>query len=311
MKRQLTAQILLIHIVSLLSFGATARTPHMALQASTPVKSHQQQITEWQKDRHEYLKKEDGWLSLTGLFWLTSGMNGIGSESDNKVILPKDKAVDYLGSYLLNDGKITANFPPNSQVFEDGKAVLRQTIETDHQQKATILNHGSLSWYVIEREGRFGVRVRDSQLPQQKSLATLGYFDINPAWIIDATFTPYKEDKQLQVPTVMDWYWQASSPGQVTFSKDGQQHQLDIIDSGDVYFIIFGDKTNGGQTYGAGRFLYIDKPKAGQSLTELTIDFNMAHNPPCVFTPFATCPLPPPQNKLALDVTAGEKNFHL
>jgi uncharacterized protein (DUF1684 family) len=287
-------------------FCALLSNTSAANQLPVKTDTHQQDIKKWQQDRFNELKEEDSWLSVTGLFWLTEGVNGIGSEVDNKIGLPKG-APEYLGSYILKKNKITANFPPGSKVFHGDKPVTRLLIETDHQQKPTLLKYGTLIWTVIEREGRFGVRVKDLSLPQKKSLTDLGYFPTRVSWVVKSKFEAYKESKNLQVPTVMDWFWQATSPGRVTFTKNGQRHQLDIIDSGDEYFIIFGDTTNGKQTYGAGRFLYVDKPKAGG---DIIIDFNKAHNPPCVFTPYATCPLPPPQNNLKLAVDAGEKNFH-
>jgi uncharacterized protein (DUF1684 family) len=282
-------------LCAVLSFNVAAQNP-----------SYQQTISNWQQERFLQLKQPDSWLSVTGLFWLTNGMNGIGSEIDNKIGLPRGNP-EYLGSYHLKKGLITANFPPGSGVYHQDKPVIRMPIETDHQQSPTVLKYKTLTWSVIQREGRFGVRVKDLSMPAKKSLDSLKYFTINSRWAIKGKFVAYKTERKLQVPTVMDWFWQATSPGKVLFSYNNQQHQLDIIDSGDKYFIIFGDSTNGKQTYGAGRFLYVEKPTTGN---DIILDFNKAHNPPCVFTPYATCPLPPPQNNLKLNVLAGEKDFH-
>ena len=167
---------------------------------------------------------------------------------------------------------------------------------------------GSASFYVIDRDGRKGLRVKDTQAPTRQHFLGIDAFPIDPSWRIEATWVPAQPGETLEMGSVIGTIDKYPVPGKLEFTRDGRHFEiLPVIEvPGDTqYFIVFADRTSGKETYGAARFLYIDPPKDGK----VVLDFNKAYNPPCAFTPFATCPLAPPENRLDLRVTAGEKNY--
>ena len=170
-----------------------------------------------------------------------------------------------------------------------------------------MLRRGSLLFYLIRRGDKIGVRVKDSQSEARRNFRGLDYFPIDPGWRIEARFEPYDPPRSISVPNVLGQDNDEKSPGAIVFEHGGKTYRLDpVLEPGETdYFVIFGDRTNGKTTYGAGRFLYVAPPVGGKTV----IDFNKAYNPPCVFTDFATCPLPPPQNKLPIPVEAGEEEY--
>ncbi|HUM02108.1 MAG TPA: DUF1684 domain-containing protein, partial [Thermoanaerobaculia bacterium] len=178
----------------------------------------------------------------------------------------------------------------------------------DSSGEATRLSHGSLSFYLIKRGAKWGVRVRDSEAATLKNFKGVENFPVDPAWRISARFEKYQPAKKVEVPNVLEKPEKQDSPGAVVFTKDGKTYRLDALVGGPKgeLFLVFGDQTNSKETYGGGRFLHTPPPSADGSVV---VDFNRAINPPCAFTPYATCPLPPKGNGLALAVTAGEKTY--
>ena len=170
-----------------------------------------------------------------------------------------------------------------------------------------MLVHGSLSFFAIRRGDRLGVRVKDSEAATLKAFHGLDYFPLEPKWKLVARFEAAAEPKEIPIPNALGFDEPILSPGHVVFTLDGVEHRLLALDdTGDGrLFLVFGDKTNGRETYGGGRFLYTDPPQGGR----VELDFNRAYNPPCVFTPYATCPLPPRENRLPMRIEAGEKSF--
>jgi uncharacterized protein (DUF1684 family) len=181
-------------------------------------------------------------------------------------------------------------------------------LQPDTSGSPTILQHGSLKFYVIKRSERFGIRVKDSQAKALREFAGMESFPIDPAWRVVARFEPYTPPREITVPNVTGEPTREIVPGALVFEKGGKTFRLEPVaeEGSEELFIIFGDQTNGFETYGAGRFLYAPQP---DSAGRVPLDFNIAYNPPCVFTPYATCPLPPPQNKLAVRIEAGEKAY--
>ena len=178
-------------------------------------------------------------------------------------------------------------------------------LATDAKGKPTVLELGSLSFYAIQRGDRVGVRIKDKESPERAAFKGVDTFTPDPKWRVVAHFVPYK-DKKIPITNVLGQVSDNSSPGAVVFDWQGKTYRLDALGNlKDGLSLIFGDTTNGKLTYGAGRFLDTDPPKDGR----VVVDFNTAYNPPCAFTAFATCPLPPAQNKLAIAVEAGEKKF--
>jgi hypothetical protein len=275
---------------------------------SQPDAAYLAQIQEWHQKRMESLQKPNGWLSLVGLYWLKPGENSFGDDPANDIVFPADKTPAFIGTFLLQDTTVTVRINPGIPVYHDNQPVTQMVLKNDLSGDPTILNYGSLSWYIIKRGDQYGVRLKDSESPRLKNFKGIEMFPINPEWRIRATFEPYEPLKTIEVPTVLGTVDESLCPGALVFSYNGKQYQLDPIAEPDAeqLFVIFGDQTNGVETYGAGRFLYVDAP---DSNNVTYIDFNKSYNPPCIFTPYATCQLPPEQNILPFKVTAGEKNY--
>ena len=268
---------------------------------------YQKEIDDWHKDRIARLTKPDGWLSLAGLYWLKEGENTFGSDSSNDIIFPKWKAKPFLGSFFLDSGKVTVKMRYGFALNKDEKKISEIQMVNDLEGEPTILKFGSLSWNIIKRSGNmYGVRLRDSENPLIKKFKGVERFDVNPEWRIEAKFNSYSPAKKISIPNIIGTIDEEDSPGYLEFSFDEKKYKVDVLNSGNQLFLIFADLTNGEETYGAGRFLMIDRPAPnGKTI----IDFNKAYNPPCAFTKYATCPLPPKQNQLKLRIEAGEKKY--
>ena len=264
---------------------------------------YEKEIKTWQQQRAEDLKKENSWLNLAGLFWLDQGKNSFGGNFDNKIVFPKNRSKDFLGNFILEKGEVFIEAKDNAEVFnENGKV---EKLKISPAEKSIILKHNSLRWFVIKRGERYAIRLRDLESPFLKEFHGIETFPINAKWRIKAKFVP-TEGKKIPILDVTGQTSQQDLPGILVFTVAGKEYKLDALKEGDEFFIIFGDKTNKKETYGAGRFLYATKPDA-EGYTYL--DFNKAYNPPCAFTPYATCPLPPKQNQLPIEINAGEKNY--
>lgn len=264
------------------------------------------EINEWHAKRIENLKKENGWLNLVGLFWLKEGENKFGSDKSNYIIFP-DSAPRFMGSFFLKDSTVEMKVNKGVEIFFENREQVNTVIMKHDQQKGTtIFDHGSLRWNLIKRGDKYGIRLRDLNSELVINFPGVEMFPINVDWRIEAEFESYNPPKEIDVPTVLGTIEKEKSPGALVFTKDNKKYRLDVTDAGKSYFVIFADLTNGKETYGAGRFLSV--PKA-DSTGKIVIDFNKSYNPPCAFTKYATCPLPPKQNYLSLEVTAGEKNY--
>jgi uncharacterized protein (DUF1684 family) len=269
---------------------------------------YRQEVDQWRTDRVTRLTAPAGWLSLIGLEWLQPGDNRIGSAADNDIVVSAMPA--HLGvASLRADGSMHLALAADSGALIDGKPLREATLVDDAGEGApTVVSLGTLSFLAIDREGRKGLRIRDSEAPTRRDFAGIDYFPIDPAWRIEADWVPATAGQTLEMGTVIGTTEKYPVPGTARFSRDGKTFEiLPVIEvPGDAqYFVVFADRTSGRETYGAARFLYIDPPEDGR----VTLDFNKAYNPPCAFTAFATCPLAPPENRLDLRVTAGEKNY--
>lgn len=264
---------------------------------------YEKEIKDWQQIRITDLKKENGWLNLAGLFWLEEGRNSFGANTENKIVFPKDKSIDFLGDIILEKGEVFIETKADAAVFNENEKV--EKLKLFPTEKSIILKHNSLRWFVIKRGERYGIRLRDLESPFLKEFHGIETFKIDQKWKIKAQFIP-AEGKKIAILDVTGQTSQQNSPGTLVFNIAGKEYKLDALIEEKELFVIFGDKTNKNETYGAGRFLHADMPDA-EGFTYL--DFNKAYNPPCAFTPYATCPLPPKQNQLAIKILAGEKNY--
>ncbi|MGN2243665.1 DUF1684 domain-containing protein [Frateuria sp. GZRR33] len=272
------------------------------------------QIEQWRADRVAKLTAPDGWLSLIGLEWLHEGANRIGSAADNDIVLSAGPA--HLATVTLGqDGTARIALDKDAGATVDGKPVAEATLVDDMHAGAagpTLVRFGSASFYVIDRDGRKALRVKDPEAPTRAHFVGIDYFPIDPSWRIEANWVPFAPGHKLEIGSVIGTIEAVDVPGKAVFQRDGHTFELMPYQEepgGELFFVI-ADRTSGKQTYGAARFFYAALPQGGLSHPgKVELDFNKAYNPPCAFTPFATCPLAPPENRLDVAVTAGEKKY--
>lgn len=267
--------------------------------------TYTQEIAEWQQKRDAELRNPDGWLTLAGLLWLEPGRNSFGGDSSNAICFP-GLSIPRLGEFIVSDDRVEVVIAPGAEVTCQGTPVTQMLLtgtETDEQ----VLAYGSLRWFVMRRDGRWAVRLRDRSHPALAGFQGVEYFPIDSAWRVPARLVAHSTPVTIPVPTILGTVNQTPSPGILHFSLNGTEHQLiPLGKAGKPLSLIFADATSGQETYGSGRFLTVNAPNADG---ETVIDFNRAYNPPCAFTPFATCPLPPAGNRLAIPIPAGEKKY--
>ena len=263
-------------------------------------------IENWHNQRIKDLKKADGWLNLAGLFWLKEGENKIGCAEDNDIVFPEGLAPAHIGTVTLKDGLTTFHAYPGTDVTDNGKPVKEIVMESDLTDNPTVLAVDSLRWFVIRRENKTGIRLRNLNSSLVKNFKGINTFPVNEHWKVVARFVPYKPYKIISISSIIGTVEKDTVAGSLVFMFHGKSYSLDPVEEGNRLFIIFADQTSGDETYGAGRFLYANKP---DSAGNVVLDFNKAYNPPCAFTPYATCPLPPKENYLNLRITAGEKKY--
>jgi uncharacterized protein (DUF1684 family) len=269
--------------------------------------NHADEIAEWRANRLKKLTAGDGWVTLVGLFWLKPEENRFGSAVDNQIVMDYPALPEHVGTFFLDGGKVTFEAAPDAKVMQAGEPATRLVMKTDAKGDPTVLTLGTLGFQIIERGELFGIRVKDSNAAARLHFKGLDYFDADPAWRFEAKFETFSPMKKMTIMNVLGMEEEMDSPGAVVFELDGESYRLDtVLEPGESdYFVMFADATNGRQTYGAGRFLYVSPPDDGKTV----IDFNKAYTPPCAFSRFATCPLPPPQNRLPIEVTAGELKY--
>ena len=257
----------------------------------------------WRQDRDASLRRDDGWLSLAGLYWLADGDNSFGAATDSDLFFPAESAPATIGTFHVGDGVVQVRAAPGVELLVDGEPAADAVLVSDADGEPTQIEHGSLLFYLITRNERLGIRLKDRASPLLATFEGMHHYPPAPDWRITGTFEPYDPPKTILVPNILGTPVEEVCPGRVVFEVGGQPYALEPTgEPGEELFIVFGDATNGDTTYGAGRFVKAQWPDK----SEVVLDFNRSYNPPCVFTPWATCPLPPPQNRLALSVAAGE-----
>jgi len=257
--------------------------------------------------RVQRLTAPDGWLTLIGLHFLTPGQSTIGSAKESAVMLAAGPAE--LGTVTLAaTGGVTLAVAPGVEARVAGEPVrVREVALGDGNGKPVIVSVGTVSLFVIDRGGRKELRVKDSEAVRRKYFVGIDYFPTEAAWRIEADWVAFDRPREVPISTMLGQVENARVPGKAVFTRDG--HRIELLPMqdapGDNLFFVISDLTSGEETYGAARFLYAAPAKDGK----VVLDFNKAVNPPCAFTPFATCPLPPKENQMPIAVTAGEKNY--
>ena len=266
------------------------------------------EIDAWHQKRLLELRGPQGWLNVAGLFWLKEGINSFGSDKSNDVVFPEGKIAERAGFFVLSNGVVSTDIARGAMITSKGKAVDHMVVFHPDSARNPTLSHDSLRWFIIKRDTKYGVRLRDLDSEELKTFSGIERFEVDPAFRLTATFEK-TENRTIPITNILGQTTAQPSPGTLVFNLDDKEYRIDAIDEGgEDLFIIFGDATNTKETYGAGRYLYVKRPDASGNTV---IDFNRAYNPPCAFTAFATCPLPPKQNVLPIPVQAGEKNYDL
>jgi uncharacterized protein len=293
----------LVFVLSIFLFGC-GKSSESGLEIDAA--AHQSEVEEWYQNRVTSLKKENGWLNLIGLEWLKEGSNSFGTDSTASVRLNTDKFQGMLGDFTLEQGKVFFS-PSVAGIMADSASIEGKTLIFDEEQKLNAnLQYQTLRWTIIKRADAYGVRIRDLESPAVVDFQGIDRYPVNLEWRVKAKFVPYVPAKNIMITNVLGQTTPNPSPGYLEFEKAGKTFKIDALDADDELYLIIADQTSGAETYGAGRYLYVKKPVEGD---EVIIDFNKAYNPPCVFTPYATCPLPPKQNILELAIEAGEKTY--
>jgi uncharacterized protein (DUF1684 family) len=261
------------------------------------------EVEDWRAAREARLRAPDGWLSIIGLTWLHQGENRFGSAADDDIVLPS-AAPPHAGTFVVEGTAVRLVMPPRSPVTLNGRDATNRLLRTDAASAPDVLAAGSVSWQLIERGGRVGVRVSDRDNPLRTSWLGPRWFAIDPTYRVVARLEPHAGE--MVVPDASGGKQKLKSPGTLTFTLMGKPQRLDPVLDGDDdrdQLIVFRDATSGRETYGGGRFARAKRQPDGT----FVIDFNRAYSPPCALTPYATCPLPPAQNRLQVAIPAGER----
>lgn len=281
----------------------TALAACLTLTLTQAPASYLETETKWRAQEETSLKAEGGWLSVAGLYWMKPGTATIGAGAGNDFVLPNRNIPDRVGTATLADGKVVIHFEEGVDATVNGQKLAASELRSD----ADRVKVGSLVMTVIQRGKRIGFRLLDPEAPRRKSFTGLHWFPVDPKMRIEADFIPYAKPKPMAITNVLGDVRETTCPGYASFKIGGKTYHLDAEDQGATYFFNFRDLTcRAGTSYPAGRFLDAPKPVNGK----IVLDFNRATNPPCAFTDYATCPLPPTGNDLKVAIRAGALNGH-
>lgn len=266
--------------------------------------NYNEEFNEWSEHRINVLTDSTGWLRMIDLQWLNEGENSFGSAPDNDIQFPEGKIDDYAGYFELNNHIVTMSVSEGVEVTHNLEPVNKLKL-LDEEDNRPRVQHGDLIWFSDVRDDQIGIRLYSLDTPKADEFDGFPRYPIQEEWHKAARFIPYDEPKTMIVDDVVDRQREVTSPGQLEFSVDGEVYTLDTIESSGRFFIMFSDETNQTETYQAGRYMLMPQP---DNINDTVIlDFNKAYNPPCAFSKFTTCQLPPPQNRLDVEITAGEK----
>jgi len=278
-----------------------------------------QDLATWRAQREHDLAGPASWLTLVGLEWLKPGVNSVGAAPDNQVRIHA-KAPDHIGLFTVS-GKPPApallqllapggGFPPDLTI--DGKPAREGPLAADDSKPSTIAWHG-LTLAVLHRGNRYALRIKDADSPTRTGFHGLNWYPPDPHFMVVAKWIPFTPPHIEKIPTVIGTTLDMPSPGVAEFTIDGKTLRLEpVIETGEegILFFILKDETSKTTTYEAARFLHTGLPDHGVDQPGfLILDFNRLENPPCAYTPYATCPLPPEQNRLPVALEAGEKRY--
>ena len=275
-------------------------------QKETLPEAYFDELESWKQNRDVRLRSDNSFVNLAGLYWLADGENTFGSDSLKNIVFP-EHAPGSMGTITLQDSIVYLLASEGIEISVDSLIQPEAMIYNASEEVQSVMHLGRYKWYIIERAGNYGIRLRDLEHPQVLQPLNIQYYDWSDDWMITAHFQPYDSARSIQIDNIVGFTFDEEVNGELVFEMNGQQHSILPLMDDDGMFIMFADATSGDETYGAGRYLVAELPDEEGNVL---LDFNKAYNPPCAFTDFATCPLPPQDNILEIPVLAGEKAWH-
>lgn len=261
-------------------------------------------IRRWREKLDASIREQNGWLALAGLYWLDEGQHSVGQSTDCAITLDFEDAPDLLGYFTRTDGHVFFQANEVLQVSINGQPGTRKWLEADTDPEPDFITYGDLRFVIIKRGEQVGIRIWDNSREQRTSFPGRKWYPVKTEFILEAQFNRPVTSRTITVPDVLGHASEEEVIGEILFSYAGENGQLQALEAGEgLAFIIFGDRSNGDTTYPGGRFLTVEIGPTER----IRLDFNKAYNPPCAFTPYATCPLPPETNQLPFSITAGER----
>ena len=261
-------------------------------------------VQEWRARADQGLRRDNGWLTLAGRFVMKPGVNTFGTGPENDIVFPAGLGPERMGTITVGPGEVKVKLAEGLTLTKDGETFTERVMGTRTDDRDWV-QMGRASFHVIERNGRYILRLADKESEVRKRFGGRVWYDVKESYRVKAKFVPYDPPRKIPIVNVIDEVSDEDAPGYVEFRLDGKTHRLDAGGEGDRLFFVFRDATAGKTTYAPGRFLYVEKkPRPKETFL---LDLNRAYNPPCACSEFTTCPMPPKQNILKVKIEAGEK----
>jgi uncharacterized protein (DUF1684 family) len=265
-------------------------------------------VEKWRHDYEQGLREPQGWLSVAGLFWLHEGTNRAGSDPQSDIVLPAS-APRVAARFDFHGGVTRITPAAGVRILVNGKPSSGQVLQSDIKGHPDTVSLGSITMTVIQRGSRTGIRLRDPDSEARRQFSGLHWFSIDEHYRVRARWHPYNPPHKIPITNILGMTDDETTPGYAQFELGGKTWRLEPTIEDNTLFFTFKDQTSGKETYPSGRFLHTDLPADLSKPGEIVIDFNEAYNPPCAYTAFATCPLPPKQNTIGIAINAGEKKY--
>jgi len=292
-------------IVCLILFGTISCGVRMEMAIPDDIQEYEDEMQRWRNDRIRSLTAPEGWLSLVGLYWLSEGSHTVGASKNMDIVL-QAPAPGMLGRFTVNGDMVHFEAGGEAYVKSNGERFVEGQVLSDQSSNLTKLEFRSLVFYIIERQGRIGLRVKNTLSDKRYQLENIPHFPLDTDYRVYAKLKTTDKSRQVTVEDITGGTQEYLVEAMLEFGLNGKACSLAAFDGGkDYYFVIFKDQTNGESSYGGGRYIYVPRQLADNGM--LILDFNQSINPPCAFTDFATCPIPPQENYLDIEIEAGEK----
>lgn len=296
-----------IDMKTTLSFSCAALTAliaTLALPVAAVDANYKKSVQDWRTKVDQGLRRDNGWLTLAGRFEMKPGVNTFGTGADNDIVFPAGLGPERMGTINVQDKKVTVKLADGLRMTKGNESFSEREMGVGTEERDWV-QMGRASFHVIERSGRYILRLADKESAVRKNFQGRVWYDVKQAYLVPAKFVAYDTPRKIPIVNVLDEVSDEDAPGYVEFKLKGATQRLDVVGDDAGLFFVFRDGTAGDTTYKPGRFLYVEKkPKSGETFQ---LDLNRAYNPPCAFSEFTTCPLPPKQNILKVKVEAGEK----